>query len=269
MRDTPRSFEGDKLNVSTLYSLSIFASLAYKSYEVVSPSLANIGFTYLKAIEDPVTMTQGYVAASKNDIVVFFRGTRDRKDILTDINILKVPAPSHVEYEKVHKGFMEAWKSVSEITSLEVTRLLEEKKRRVWFTGHSLGAAIAGIAAYDLQENNNTEVAGSYLFGMPRMANKRFAKRYNSKLKKVTFRIVNNNDIVARVPLRSMGYQHVGVLYIFDSDHKLKRGISWLENTRDRLRGRLKDAFDGDLDGLADHAMALYSAYCLESLSQK
>jgi triacylglycerol lipase len=260
-------FTGTKFNKATLYELSLFSNLAYKEEAIVKALLKDKGFTYVRYIESKRTMTQGYVAASDDNIVVFFRGTRDKRDILTDADIVKVEAPSSKKKEKSHRGFTEAWESVEGVTAFEVKKLLKEKDRRVWVTGHSLGAAIGGLASFDLQENHTgIEIAGAYFFGQPRFCNRRFSKTYNKKLKKVTFRIVNNNDIVTRVPFISMGFRHVGVMYYFDSKNKLRWGLAWWENILDRITGRLQDAFDGDLDGLADHSMPLYSKLCLANI---
>jgi triacylglycerol lipase len=264
MSNTKEPFIGTKFSTATMCELSVFSTLAYKDEECVEEFLASKGFYYVKYIEDKATSTQGYVAASDDNIVIFFRGTRGKKDIQTDIKIAKVPAPSWKKADEVHKGFWTSYESIREVLATTILFLLKNRKRKVWVTGHSLGAAISGIAAFDLQRSNiEIKIEGSYLFGQPRFCNKAFSKTYNKELKSVTFRFVNNNDLVTRIPLNIMGYFHTGTLYYFDSNKKLKKQITWWFNLMDRFRGKFRDAFDGDIDSIADHSMPLYAKLCL------
>jgi pimeloyl-ACP methyl ester carboxylesterase len=72
------------------------------------------------------------------------------------------------------------------------------------FAGHSLGGALAVIAASDAK----TDAAAVYTFGMPRAGNAGFVAGYNGRLGDRTFRLVYGNDIVPMVPAEPFG--HVG-----------------------------------------------------------
>jgi hypothetical protein len=117
---------------------------------------------------------------------------------------------------------------------------------RVWITGHSLGGALAILCAYQFAKQR-LPVAGVYTFGQPRVGNADFAKAYDATvaqasrlrvqaasrrafpvpvgsgsetlpepaagtaaLRDITFRLVNQNDLVPRVPGWLMGYRHCG-----------------------------------------------------------
>ncbi|MCA9453043.1 MAG: hypothetical protein KC584_10520, partial [Nitrospira sp.] len=68
--------------------------------------------------------------------------------------------------------------------------LKEEKRDRTfWFTGHSLGAALATLAA-----DRYGDVQGLYTFGSPLVGDEGFARDFYVS----GYRFVNNNDVVAR-----------------------------------------------------------------------
>jgi hypothetical protein len=79
---------------------------------------------------------------------------------------------------------------------------------RVWFTGHSLGGALATLAA-DLHGGEET----LYTFGSPRVGDADFSQGHAQRVS-ATWRMVHDRDLVARVPLHGgigpgFGYQHV------------------------------------------------------------
>jgi triacylglycerol lipase len=90
----------------------------------------------------------------------------------------------------------------------------------IFITGHSKGAAEAELFAARCPGF----VAGVYLFGCPRVGNRAFRNQYDAVLYEETFRIVNQDDIVPRVPGVLMGYKHVGQLMF------LPVGGGWCEN---------------------------------------
>ena len=67
----------------------------------------------------------------------------------------------------------------------------------IWFTGHSLGAALATLAAYNCPYPNN--IKGIYTFGTPGVGNKAFVDDFNSRLRNIDIRFQNSNDIVTRL----------------------------------------------------------------------
>jgi len=104
--------------------------------------------------------------------------------------------------------------------------------KAVWFTGHSLGAAIALLAAADQLRRGRT-VQGVYLFGAPRVGNLDFAKDYNLLIGRRTFRLVNFIDPVTRVPLFATGFVHVGRVCYFDATGQLHTDYSGRRTTWD------------------------------------
>ena len=69
--------------------------------------------------------------------------------------------------------------------------------RKIWFTGHSLGAALATLAA-----SSFSQTQGICTFGCPLVGDDVFARTFASQVGGRSFRYVNNLDVVTHVPLR-------------------------------------------------------------------
>ena len=128
--------------------------------------------------------------------VLVFRGTEQTaKDFIID---LKVGIPPFGKTGIcVHKGFQEALDSVWN----EIDAVLAQLTYPVFYTGHSLGAALATLAAARRRPH------AVYTFGSPRVGNQAFV---DSLAGAPIYRIVDDKDIVATVPLEAMGFRHVG-----------------------------------------------------------
>ncbi len=81
---------------------------------------------------------------------------------------------------------------------------------RMIVTGHSLGGALATLAAADIRKIDdpwysvNTEL---YTYGSPRIGNEATA-RFLTEQSKYSYRVTSMHDIVPRVPLVSDNYWH-------------------------------------------------------------
>ena len=86
----------------------------------------------------------------------------------------------------------------------------------------------------------------------------KFAENFNHALKAYSFRFVNNNDIVTRVPPRELQYSHVGTLKYFTEGKQLSDGMDDWSMFLDRMHGRISDILEWGTDGLKDHDMHNY-----------
>jgi len=140
------------------------------------------------------------------------RGSKNAVNYLTDIDLrLTKPYEDACPTCGVEEGFFDAWRSVSD----EVQSSLKELKcqfRNLQIVGHSLGAAMAAVAAFEL--SGNYSISRHYGYGQPRVGNARFAKELERRLEGTSYyRVVDYKDLVPRLPLRDMffeGFVHAG-----------------------------------------------------------
>lgn len=94
--------------------------------------------------------------------------------------------------------------------------------KRVYIIGHSLGAAMAAIAALRLNymfRHTDNEVGGVWLYGCPRVGNKAWAEEYNRRLLHRTLRFANFGDFASRLPMTSQVCTSARLISNFDFGH--------------------------------------------------
>ncbi len=216
-----------------------------------------------KLIDVLSTDTQALVLRYDERIVVAYRGTEGKlRDILTDANV------NQQEFDKlygaeVHHGFdtasTSAWPKVKET----VWSLAQgHPKSTVHFCGHSLGGALAHIAALRyVDDTKGANMLGSVAtFGQPRVGNRAFAEMSDALLAGRYTRAVNNRDIVPRVPftIGMLQYAHGGRLHYFDSNGKLWVDPSWVARLADYI-GQPEEVKDLLKDKFTDHSAETYA----------
>lgn len=244
--------------------LGQLAALAYQPPGFVAGTLRAWGFTGIDCFDQGGT--QAFLAWDATSLFVAFRGTEPGQlvDWMTDLDVSLVGGPAG----KVHEGFAAAlgmiWRPL-------LRAILQHRERRsLWLTGHSLGATLATLATAKLRLERDEPVNGLYTFGQPRTGDREFARVFDADFGPQTFRYVNNNDIVPRVPFRSMSYSHVGMLRYIDVDGVVHADeLLWWEKLLDRVRGRLEDVLVPGTDGMKDHAMARYLRWLEEGAARE
>ncbi len=241
------------------YCLGLAAQLAYEPAKKIEASCGEWGLDRTRFIESPKASkrdTQLFVAANDRVVVVAFRGTEPKKlqDWLADANTVLVDGPFG---GRVHAGFHLALDSVW-LTLLDALREVRDQGQSLWFTGHSLGAALAALAVARLRDEFDKPVHGLYTFGQPRIGDRVFERAYDQDNGGRSFRFVNNNDVVTRVPMRVMGFSHIGTFLYFDHNGDLKSDPHFWFSLLDRIEGRIDDLGKVGTDGLKDHFMKAY-----------
>ncbi|TGZ84085.1 alpha/beta-hydrolase [Ascodesmis nigricans] len=169
------------------------------------------------------TDTTGIIARDDDAkyIVVTFRGSRSFKNWITNIALILIPAPAFCKDCKIHKGFYEAYQEVQPRIQAAVEKLVKQYPGyRIVTTGHSLGGALATIAAVDLRKRWKVE---SYTYGSPRIGNAALSFFITSSTSGSNYRITHLDDPVPRLPLLVQGYTHVSPEYhIFRGDHNIR-----------------------------------------------
>lgn len=252
----PKKTTFDLVNACALAEAS---ALAYAKKAEILKKLESWGFPRAEFFSHAKSGTQGFVAGNDELILVAFRGTEsgELKDWKTDAKIKKVPGKGGGH---VHRGFKKALEAVSKKMS-DTVRRFSDQGQPVFVTGHSLGAALAGLAVA-ASKTERIEIAGIYTFGMPRVGNRTFAKRFGAAYGRRAFRVVNNNDIVTRLPPGTVGYRHVGSIKYLTAAGALESGQgpwkSFKKRIKGQLMGRAKDFLRPGTDGLKDHGIKKY-----------
>lgn len=159
-------------------------------------------------IMDAATDAQASVCFDDDATYITFRGSESRTDWWMNIMLRFrfadiLPTDSYI---RAHSGFVYQWQGVRE----EILKLLErhhDDKKPVVCCGHSLGGAVATIAALDLRMTmflNTTLVS----FGSPRALNW-YAKEAFESVAIPAYRVTNGADVVSMVPIVCL--HHVGV----------------------------------------------------------
>ena len=132
----------------------------------------------------------------------------------------------------------------------------------IWFTGHSLGDALATLAAFRYEN-----ARGTYTFGSPRVGDKIFKNAFHTR----TYRFVNNCDIITRMPPPVL-YKHVGELKYIDSNGVIDSESNRWERITNPVLSKISHVFNslgrtgGGLsvlipDDIVDHVPTLYATH--------
>ncbi len=224
------------LTRSMARSLIECAVLSYKNPLEVEAAV-NLGndslieFEWFEAIGRSFD-SQAFACIVPGHVILAFRGTRELRDFLTDALLIKRPlrdfnGDSRNGLGSVHLGFQRAlnglWsnkrsarKYALSTSGLPIDKYLgkvakEHSESQLWLTGHSLGAALATIAAARIQLTQNApfngRVGGLVTVGSPRVLDHTVASNLTEKLgSKKIFRIYRSIDPVPAVPY--FGFKH-------------------------------------------------------------
>ena len=139
-------------------------------------------------------------AKDQSHSVLVFRGTSQLKNWATHANVRPLRNNAHRGYENALDAI---WPSLGPI--------LDETPGTIYFTGHSMGGALAALSA------RRFDPTAVYTFGAPPIGNQKLAEQYRDHLAPV-YRLVNYRDVVSRFPLAG---SHVGEMHYLKHDHSL------------------------------------------------
>ncbi len=228
VRHTGFLYEEDEFSLENACFLSESALLAY-----CHPSFVKYAFYYAGLYDyRPFIgkkIARCFTAGCGDYLVVSFRGTEMKglRSVPGFIADLKIAMKKEKSGGLVHSGFREVLDEIWEGEDMLYRYLSDGKNKnphlRIFFTGHSLGGALALIAASRFPDADCV-----YTYGCPRAGNRVFADSIKSRV----YRIVNNNDIVTTVPSKKIlfaktgeEYTHKGMLKFIDEKGKLKDKI--------------------------------------------
>jgi len=202
------------------FSLSMLCEIAYLPPAKIHYITERIwGFPYVRTFYRGKSSVRCVLLCTQDTVIIAFKGTQDWKHWKTDLTCTDyLSIHPKLQGATMHSGFVAAIEAIY-VEIIQVLRdevLAKFNPKKIWLTGHSLGAALAVLFAlkYTLGEKiNNNILGGVYTYGCPKVGNQTFAEIYNSLLKEKTFRFVNFGDYVTDFPRHG---KHVGMLIFCD-----------------------------------------------------
>ncbi|KAK4147195.1 Alpha/Beta hydrolase protein [Dichotomopilus funicola] len=174
------------------------------------------GATVVASFGGSLLDMEGFVGidpASKQ-IVVSFRGTTTTANTIADLLAVQVPC-DFTSGCLVHTGFYASWLEVADRAHAAVTAALTANPSfSVISTGHSLGGAVATLAAASLRDAGVP--VDLYTYGSPRVGNLAFAEYVTAQPGR-EYRVTHSDDPVPRLPPLLLNYRHTSPEYWIDA----------------------------------------------------
>jgi triacylglycerol lipase len=228
------------------FARDVVLPLAQAAYAVMDGSVASLPAGYnqtsliqadalvLTAMTNPhpavMAMTKdtdifglmGRNAASRTAFLSF-RGTSDVSEWVADIDAVPDDYRPINGFGQVHSGFQDVYELVRQNIAANLATATAGCDQ-ILITGHSLGAALAVLAAPDVARTMppNTIEPRLVTFAGPRVGLSDFAANFNAGIESC-FRVVNFLDIVPYLP--PAPYVHVGAQISVDSGGQVQ--IAW------------------------------------------
>lgn len=191
--------------------------LAYMRANVAKRQLIGAGASHVKVLSSaPAWMGRGQMmglaCVYEGRAWIALRGTDEFDD--WTLNVLFLPF--------THPGFRAAWGMLEAETRAYAKEIAKAAEGLV-VTGHSLGGAMAFLAAADFSADG-LPIEAVVTFGAPRVGSPIFARRWNARstntgasLGSITRRYETYGEAVCHVPPFLFGFKHVGQAAIFPS----------------------------------------------------
>lgn len=232
------------MNTEQLLEFARISATTYDNPKDSKSKFKALGYTIVQFFD--VDGAQGYLLKGADSHVLSFRGTQvtEKSDVLAD---LKAGKNLEASGGKVHVGFKDELNKLWPAITVSLANI-----DTLYVTGHSLGAAMATIAASRIQ----TKVIALVTFGSPRAGNQEFV----NSLSVTHYRVQNNCDDVTKVPFLLMGFAHHGTHKYMNFDGEFRDLTAW-QQIKDMVRSRLKARAKGQkFIGVFDHMMENYIA---------
>ena len=233
-------------------ALAEVAMIAYLPRAEAEHAAATIGFSATTFVDRDGA--QAYLFENDRDRVLACRGTEPNEwnDIKADANALTDLAET---VGRVHRGFK---REVDDIWPHIEPLLTAPDERDLWFTGHSLGGAMAQLAAGRCELAHIPATPDAvFTFGSPRTGDRRYVASHRVP----HIRWVNNNDIVATVPPTWLRYHHRGNRIYISSNGTIHDRFAKRDRVKDQWRGFWLALKRRKVDHFSDHAIAAYVAH--------
>lgn len=238
--------------------LARLSMLAYRDFKSAGVLLEGTGVSLVNSFD--ARGTQAILCRAGENAIVAYRGTEPSalEDLITDARIALRRAEGFTG--KVHLGFATALDAVRGRIDDAIENLLNDGSiTRLWFTGHSLGGALAMLHGVRAAEGSAASVR-LCTFGAPLAGDREFAASARGRFTHPWShtRYINSRDPVARVPSGILGYQHAGDPVVTTPEGR----VFWTQNEALRTLAFIVSAStspkDASREALQDHAISRY-----------
>ncbi|MEW5852872.1 MAG: hypothetical protein AB2A00_29075 [Myxococcota bacterium] len=202
------------------------AALAYAPTAAGHHALSQQGFSDVVTHKVPNTSAQALTAVRPDVALISFTGTADLVDFVKDARACLRSRPEYATQGKVHDGFTAQLDSLWPSMRLQIIAARQaDPNRPVLFCGHSLGGALAVLAAARAKKEGLLDhppaAPGStpallHTFGQPKVGDEAAAASLSRQLAGIPYvREVFRGDPVTQVPPGGMGYAHADATVVF------------------------------------------------------
>lgn len=181
------------------------------------------------AVADPSAFGFVVLEQATGNVLVCIRGTQTPKEWMANFTAVPNPFSLARDFGLVHLGFEMMQRSVRGSISAALQNV--DANARVTVVGHSLGGAMATLAAVDLKRNLGRQTVDVCTFGGPRVGKFIFRHKFNREI--TCYRVTNRGDVVPHVPTMLTGWTHVGEEIDVDGAVENTHGLTaYLEGLR-------------------------------------
>jgi hypothetical protein len=164
-----------------------------------------------KLIYDPIKKynnmklynNKGFLTFDNKKIYLNFRGTKDIKDVIDNIDIRHQSIIHHDI--KVHKGFHDQFFSIEEEITQDIENIIKSYEiNEIIISGHSSGGSMSQISSAYYGELLNINIS-TYTFGAVASGNSSFIKWFINNVKN-NLRVETKGDIIPYIPVHDNFY---------------------------------------------------------------
>lgn len=234
---------------------AVASQLVYASDEAVKGALSALQAGGLSLIVEQNHRCLLLVYA--DCIIVAFRGTDAGELADWKTNMQRAPAPG--PFGQVHSGYLAAVDLLWPRLTASLQRM-REGEQSLLLTGHSMGGALAVVAAAKFASSGAIPIAGLYTFGQPAVADPGFEAELARRVGGRYFRFINSIDMVPGLAV-DPAFRHGGQQLFIDRGGRIHtRDLLGTMMSAHLLTGVLEpEARRAEVDdhGIAEYVRAL------------
>jgi len=184
--------------------LGSYCQLAYDQFtngKVTPPAGFTVDAEFTATSAEGHQELFGFLMHSAAKLVLSFRGTDSPLDLLDDFEYAQVACPFPNGAGQIHVGFSKIYASCR--AAVAAALAAAPPALPLFVTGHSLGGALAELAAFDAAVNSPFKTPTMVTIASPRAGDPDFAAAYNGHVAvspPSSWRVCNMRDVVPMLP---------------------------------------------------------------------